>query len=73
VLPTSTDQCKNGGWRNFPQFKNQGQCVTFVKRQARTSCLAERVAIGRQAFRAGYGEGRDHRNALRRCITLALG
>jgi hypothetical protein len=28
--PTSIDQCKNGGWRNFPQFKNQGQCITFV-------------------------------------------
>jgi hypothetical protein len=30
VLPTSKDQCKNGGWRNFPQFKNQGDCVSFV-------------------------------------------
>jgi hypothetical protein len=27
---TSKDQCRNGGWRNFPQFKNQGQCVAFV-------------------------------------------
>jgi hypothetical protein len=30
-LPTSKDQCKNGGWRNFPQFKNQGDCVSFVE------------------------------------------
>jgi hypothetical protein len=29
-FPTSNDQCKNGGWRNFPQFKNQGQCIAFV-------------------------------------------
>jgi hypothetical protein len=29
-FPTSTDQCKNGGWRNFPGFKNQGDCVSFV-------------------------------------------
>jgi hypothetical protein len=29
-LPTSNDQCKNGGWRKFPDFKNQGQCVSFV-------------------------------------------
>ncbi len=29
-FPTSKDQCKNGGWRNYPQFKNQGQCVAFV-------------------------------------------
>ena len=29
-VPTSKDQCKNGGWRNFPQFKNQGQCIAFV-------------------------------------------
>jgi hypothetical protein len=30
-LPTSKDQCKNGGWRNYPQFKNQGDCVSFVE------------------------------------------
>jgi hypothetical protein len=28
--PTSKDQCKNGGWRNFPQFKNEGLCIAFV-------------------------------------------
>jgi hypothetical protein len=29
--PTTTAQCKNGGWRDFPQhFKNQGKCVSFV-------------------------------------------
>jgi hypothetical protein len=31
ALPTSKDQCKNGGWRNYPQFANQGQCITFVQ------------------------------------------
>ena len=30
-FPTSRDQCKNGGWRNFPQFKNEGQCIKFVQ------------------------------------------
>ena len=30
--PTTKDQCKNGGWRNFPQFRNQGKCVAFVER-----------------------------------------
>jgi hypothetical protein len=29
-LPTSKDQCKNGGWKNFSGFKNQGQCISFV-------------------------------------------
>jgi hypothetical protein len=29
-FPTIKDQCKNGGWRNFPGFKNQGDCVSFV-------------------------------------------
>jgi len=29
-LPTSRDQCKNGGWRDFPGFKNQGDCVSYV-------------------------------------------
>jgi hypothetical protein len=30
--PTSRDQCKDGGWRDFvePAFKNQGDCVSFV-------------------------------------------
>jgi hypothetical protein len=33
ALPTSKDQCKNGGWRDFGDtFKNQGQCVAFVER-----------------------------------------
>ena len=36
LLPTSKAQCKNGGWRNFgTMFKNQGQCVAFVRQQAR--------------------------------------
>jgi hypothetical protein len=30
--PTTKEQCKNDGWRNFPQFKNQGQCIAFVNR-----------------------------------------
>jgi hypothetical protein len=34
-LPTSKDQCKNGGWRNFPGFKNQGDCVSFVATKAK--------------------------------------
>jgi hypothetical protein len=29
--PTSKDECKNGGWRNFPQFKNEGLCIAFVQ------------------------------------------
>jgi hypothetical protein len=29
-VPTTKDQCKNGGWRNFPGFKSQGDCVSFV-------------------------------------------
>jgi len=29
-LPTSKEQCKNGGWRTYGVFKNQGDCVSFV-------------------------------------------
>jgi hypothetical protein len=31
--PTSKDQCKNGGWKNFnnPAFENQGGCVSYVE------------------------------------------
>jgi hypothetical protein len=28
--PASKEDCKNGVWRDFPDFKNQGQCVAFV-------------------------------------------
>jgi hypothetical protein len=30
VFPTLQDQCKNGGWKTFGIFKNQGDCVSFV-------------------------------------------
>jgi hypothetical protein len=29
-FPTTKDQCKNGGWRSYGVFKNQGDCVSFV-------------------------------------------
>jgi hypothetical protein len=30
--PASKEECKRGRWRNFPQFKNEGQCIAFVNR-----------------------------------------
>jgi hypothetical protein len=30
LQPVRKEECKNGGWRNFTGFKNQGQCVAFV-------------------------------------------
>jgi hypothetical protein len=30
--PGSKDDCKDGGWKDFSQFKNQGQCIAFVNR-----------------------------------------
>jgi hypothetical protein len=71
LLPTSQNQCKNGGWRNYPQLKNHGQCVAFVRRQARKGCIAERARIGRTAFRTKYGLGRYHLHALRFCVNRA--
>jgi hypothetical protein len=29
-MPTTKDQCRDGGWRAFGVFKNQGDCVSFV-------------------------------------------
>lgn len=70
LLPASRAQCKYGGWRNFGgMFKNQGQCVAFVVKQARQSCLAERAKIGLAAFRNKYGLGRYHVRAMRRCVN----
>jgi hypothetical protein len=28
--PLTKDSCKNGGWRDAGQFKNQGDCISFV-------------------------------------------
>lgn len=30
--PTRRGPCKDGGWRSYPDFKGQGQCVAFVNR-----------------------------------------
>ncbi len=30
AVPESKNDCKNGGWRNYSGFKNQGDCVSFV-------------------------------------------
>jgi hypothetical protein len=35
TAPTSKEQCERRGWRSFPGFKNQGQCVAFVQRGPR--------------------------------------
>ena len=30
ALPTSKEECRNGGWKSYGVFKNQGDCVSFV-------------------------------------------
>jgi hypothetical protein len=37
--PQTKDDCKNGGWKNFPAlaFKNQGQCIKFVNTGERST------------------------------------
>jgi hypothetical protein len=31
LVPTRKEQCKRGGWRDFPQFRNEGGCVSFAQ------------------------------------------
>jgi hypothetical protein len=71
-LPTTKAQCRNGGWRNFPDFQSHRQCVAFVRHQARLACIFEREAGGRPAFREKYGRGNRHRHAMRRCIKQRI-
>ena len=33
-LPTTRDQCKDGGWQSYGIFTNQGDCVSFVNRNS---------------------------------------
>ena len=36
--PSTQDECKNGGWQNYgTTFKNQGDCVAFVKTNGRNA------------------------------------
>jgi hypothetical protein len=37
ALPASKEQCKNGLWRDFGVFKNQGDCVGFVATSGRNA------------------------------------
>ena len=70
LVPTSNDQCKKSGWLNFGgMFKNQGQCVALVVKQARHTCLTERATIGLVAFRNKHGLGPYHVLAMRRCVN----
>lgn len=34
-FPTSKSECKDGGWRGFGLFKNQGDCVSYVATEGR--------------------------------------
>ena len=73
ALPASKDQCKNGGWQTFGIFNNQGDCVSFVRHQARQECIFIRARHGAAAFRAWYGSGVHKRHAMRRCVRQRSG
>jgi hypothetical protein len=72
-LPTTRAQCKNGGWRDYGLFKSQGDCVSFVRHQARQACTFERAAHGVVAFRAKYGIGPQHQLAMWACVHGRIG
>jgi hypothetical protein len=40
AVPTTKSQCKKGGWLSFGRFKNQGQCIRFVKHGSRNGDAA---------------------------------
>jgi len=43
--PTSKDQCKKGGWQNFPGlgFRNQGDCIHFFNEGLHAGTTAARI------------------------------
>ena len=46
-LPTSTEQCKNGGWQNFQgRFKNEGDCMSFVTTGGKNQPANPPIIIG---------------------------
>lgn len=36
LLPTAKDECKEDAWMDYPQFKNQGQCIAYVNHQVQS-------------------------------------
>ena len=36
-LPSTKAQCKNGGWRDYGVFKNQGDCVSCVATKGKSA------------------------------------
>jgi hypothetical protein len=54
LLPTTKEECKNGGWRNFGStFKNQGDCVSFVATNGRNQPAGSQPQPGRTPAGAG--------------------
>ncbi len=72
VAPTTKEQCRHGGWREFG-FESKRECIRLVKDNARQSCRAERDAIGREAFREKYGRCEHHGRAIHNCVKQAIG
>jgi hypothetical protein len=70
--PTTKAECKNDGWRDFGEFKNQGDCVRFGVHQAIKACITERAAIGRDPFRQKYGIGRFDLFAFLSCVKQGV-
>lgn len=31
TLPTTTEECEDGGWRNYPQFSSEAACKEYVE------------------------------------------
>ena len=36
-VPVAAEQCRNGGWKAFGVFKNQGDCVSYVATHGRNA------------------------------------
>ena len=71
--PATKAECKNGGWRTFGTFKNQGDCVSFVRHQARQECIFIRARHGAAAFRAWFGIGVAKLHPMRSCVRQRSG
>ena len=70
LIPTTSAQCLRGAWRDYAsRFTDRGQCLVFIMRRARQTCLATRSRVGLPTFRERYGLGRSHAHALRHCIA----
>ena len=66
-LPTTKSRCRNGNWRTYAVFRNQGDCVSFVATKGKNPPSGPSPGEPGRGYWAGdvAGEGGAHSRGVR--------